>query len=197
MMNEILPDSQLRPDVAWFRRELGISLAAQIPQLNYYCRPSSQWKRTRRGRREFYLHYAISQRLVNWWSEYRNSKGTHKKNDITLDKICSWNGWNCTVPNNPTRRWDHGQEGSENSLRFLDLVEIDRGIDERDQDQDAAEVSILEVGLCFDGNDGLWWAMKMKLKIVLTWKLIPRRTYSSTPAIMRRMLNIVNSRSRN
>ena len=85
VIDEFFTRSQLRLDVAWFRREVGISLVTQIFQLNYYCRLSSQWKITRRERRKFRLHIAISQRLVA-------RELTRRMSPLTSHEIHSRNG---------------------------------------------------------------------------------------------------------
>ena len=139
-----LRDCQLRPDVACFRRKILLSTFKSVGE------NKMRWAGV------LYPHRYFTETC---------SKETHKKNDVTLDEI--HNGWNCAFLNNPTRRWDpsHDQDGSNNlnSLWFLDLVvvEINRGIDEGDQDQDSTKVCILEIGLCFDEDEGLCWALKV------------------------------------
>lgn len=72
---------------------------------------------------------------------------TYNEHNVTLHKVRRGDRGERRVPDDSARGWYHRQEGREDSLGLLELIELDERVEEGHADEDAAEVRILEVVL--------------------------------------------------
>lgn len=72
---------------------------------------------------------------------------TYQKHNIALHKASSWDILEGSVTQDAAGRRNHSEEGRKDSLRLLQLVELDECVEKSDCDEDATEIGVLYVTL--------------------------------------------------
>ena len=75
----------------------------------------------------------------------RRNATTYDKNEVAFDQIGGGERDEGAITDHTTRRGDHREEGRQNGLGLLELVELDERVQERHTNQDAAEIGVCEV----------------------------------------------------
>jgi hypothetical protein len=75
------------------------------------------------------------------------------EDDVALDEVRRGHGLERAGADDAARGRDHGEEGRENRLGLLELVELDERVEERDGDEDPAEVRVRKVVLEVDAEE--------------------------------------------